>query len=266
MPDAIPIDIISPPSNDEFYRQYVAGNRPVVLRGAINDWPALKLWTFRYFMENFGNVDANAARVKDGKGYINVEEGIKFKSFSLKEALARVEDGKLEESWTISTPVSLLPKSLLKDYTAPRYCAGGKFLTSLVFLGASGLATPLHQDLQENLYTTIKGRKRITLFAPSAPVYPYSRFSKLPNFSQVDLGYPDYRRFPRLAKAQPYSAELSAGEILYIPSFWWHYIQNLEPSVAMNFWWAAGWRVPIVWAGIMYGRLRSLGNHSDVNK
>ena len=262
----IPIEKIPAPGKKEFYRKYVSGNRPVVINGVMDKWAALKIWNFQYFIKNFGNTETTTGRVKDGKGYVSINEGIVFKNSTFKEALPIVEEGNIEESRTVITAVSALPSTVLNDYTPPEYCSDGRFLTSFMFLGAKGLVTPLHQDLQENLYAVIKGKKKITLFAPGAPVYPYSRFSKLPNFSQIDVGNPDYQQFPNLVHAQPYSVELEAGEILYIPSFWWHYISNAEPSIAMNFWWAVGWRIPIVWAGLLYGKIRNLGNHSISNK
>mmetsp|Transcript_33038 Transcript_33038/g.52997 ORF Transcript_33038/g.52997 Transcript_33038/m.52997 type:complete len:108 (-) Transcript_33038:709-1032(-) len=30
--------------------------------------------------------------------------------------------------------------------------------------------------------------------------------------------------------------ELKAGEMLYLPAGWWHHIENLGPTVMVNFW------------------------------
>ena len=32
----------------EFYRNYVSMNQPVVMRGAVRHWPAVRLWTIEY--------------------------------------------------------------------------------------------------------------------------------------------------------------------------------------------------------------------------
>jgi Cupin-like domain len=37
------------PDELEFYRSYVAANRPVIVRNAINHWPALTKWNADYF-------------------------------------------------------------------------------------------------------------------------------------------------------------------------------------------------------------------------
>jgi hypothetical protein len=91
----------------------------------------------------------------------------------------------------------------------------------------------------------VKGKKRITLFAPGSGVYPNSRLSKLPNHAQFDPENPDYVRFPKAKNIQPYIADLKGGESLFIPSFWWHHFHNIEPSIAVNFWWGQGWKLSI---------------------
>jgi len=30
--------------------------------------------------------------------------------------------------------------------------------------------------------------------------------------------------------------ELKAKEVLVVPKHWWHYVENLEPSVSINTW------------------------------
>ena len=36
------------PSPLEFYREWVAPNRPVIIKNAIKHWPALKKWNYDY--------------------------------------------------------------------------------------------------------------------------------------------------------------------------------------------------------------------------
>ena len=44
-------------------------------------------------------------------------------------------------------------------------------------------------------------------------------------------------RFPLFAKVRPLEATLHAGDLLYIPQFWWHHIENLtDGCVSLSFW------------------------------
>jgi len=43
-------------TQDEFIRKYLRPNRPVILRGAMGDWRALKEWSPEFFVEHFGDI------------------------------------------------------------------------------------------------------------------------------------------------------------------------------------------------------------------
>jgi hypothetical protein len=94
------------------------------------------------------------------------------------------------------------------------------------------------------------------LFAPNSPVYA-PRFSTKPTHSPVDMENPDYKKYPRVNEVQPYMVDLEAGETLYIPSFWWHQLRGLEPSIAVSFLWSRNWKLPIAGLAWTYTRLFS---------
>ena len=54
------------------------------------------------------------------------------------------------------------------------------------------------------------------------------------HFSEVDRI--DLERFPDLANARPYRCVIQAGESLFIPRGWWHWVKTLEKCAAVNYW------------------------------
>lgn len=50
------VERISVPDPLVFYRDYVAKNKPVIIQGAIDDWPALQLWSNDYLVKALGTV------------------------------------------------------------------------------------------------------------------------------------------------------------------------------------------------------------------
>jgi hypothetical protein len=48
------IKVIEKPDVVTFMRDFVAQNRPCVIKNAINDWPALKLWNREYLSKILG--------------------------------------------------------------------------------------------------------------------------------------------------------------------------------------------------------------------
>ena len=60
--------------------------------------------------------------------------------------------------------------------------------------------------------------------------------------SPVDILKPDYNRFPKFKEAQALNCTINEGDVLFMPSFWWHEVQSYpsenEPrNLAVNFWW-----------------------------
>ena len=97
----------------------------------------------------------------------------------------------------------------------------------------------MHFDRHENLNVQVYGRKRWVLFAPgqSANVYYRQRRDLPVIFSPVDMSDPDPVRFPRVQSAPRHDFVLEAGEVLYLPPGWWHYVESLSDSINVNYWW-----------------------------
>jgi lysine-specific demethylase 8 len=53
----------------------------------------------------------------------------------------------------------------------------------------------------------------------------------------VDAEQPDLARFPLFGSAPYFELTLHAGDMLYIPPRWWHYLRSLSTSFSVSFWW-----------------------------
>lgn len=56
--------IAGPPSAITFLRDHVASNRPCVVRGAFDHWPALQKWTPEYLSEVMGDAEVSGMRAQ----------------------------------------------------------------------------------------------------------------------------------------------------------------------------------------------------------
>lgn len=107
-----------------------------------------------------------------------------------------------------------------------------------MFVSSKGYFTSIHFDWAHGFLTQIHGEKRVTLIAPQASRHLYlnSPFStpipryatKLPNHV-VDA----IPTFTSLANVHLEQIVLKEGETLYIPPFWWHEVETLEPSASL---------------------------------
>ena len=136
-----------------------------------------------------------------------------------------------------------LPQEVLRTWGAgaPGYYDLSRFEPPTVWLGAPHSLTPLHRDSTDNFALQLVGCKRWTIFPPQDAPYLYMSFvdaSPGGDFatSAVDLRNSDLERFPAFANAHPITFDLHAGEMLYLPMGWSHFVENLELSLMVNYW------------------------------
>ena len=61
---------------------------------------------------------------------------------------------------------------------------------------------------------------------------------KRPNHSYIpDIKRPNFKKFSKFKEAVQYKVTLNPGNVLFIPSGWWHQVESLNPSISLNFWW-----------------------------
>ena len=117
-----------------------------------------------------------------------------------------------------------------------------------VWMGMGGGATPMHFDAMSNFFTQLVGRKRVLVFPPSQAynIYPHACEHVQDSYSMVDLealgatassgeagggaGAGDVAggcgEYPALARARGLEATLEAGDVLWLPSFYWHHVRR----------------------------------------
>jgi len=58
--------------------------------------------------------------------------------------------------------------------------------------------------------------------------------------SPVDIKKPNYETFPKYEYAKSIECNIKKGEVLYLPSYWWHEVQSKPDenhrNIAVNYW------------------------------
>ncbi len=156
----------------QFLDEHYALSRPVVMTGAMEDWPAMTRWTPQYLKDRFSerSVSVQANRTSDANYEQNSERlrrQMPFGEFvDLVESVAESNDyyitannagtnrEALKELWE---DVVLFPEYLRSDDPANR---------GFFWYGPKGTITPLHHDLTNNFMAQVRGRKLVRLVAP----------------------------------------------------------------------------------------------------
>lgn len=235
--------------------------RPAILRGAGAHWPLVHAglrggeWAYDWLAQRAGPAPVNfflAPPEAEGRfTYTDDLTGFAFQPMHapLAALLKRLTDfkdhprppgvyaGAVRVGEVFADRLGPLDLGLLPPDADP---------TVSLWIGNS-TTTAAHWDQPQNLACVIAGRRRFTLFPIEqvGNLYfgPPDRTPAGQAISLVDFARPDLARFPRFADAVKAAeiADLSPGDVLYLPSLWIHHVQGLDPLGAMvNFWWRDG--------------------------
>lgn len=126
---------------------------------------------------------------------------------------------------------ALEPQAALYATEADR--ANGQQFT---WLSSPGVRTHTHFDSDRNTFVQLLGSKRFVLWPPNqtARLCPFPRLHPLWHKSRVAFEAPDLAACGSYAGSSALVAEVRAGDVLYVPPFWWHTVETLSPSLSLS--------------------------------
>ncbi|XP_060072391.1 bifunctional peptidase and (3S)-lysyl hydroxylase Jmjd7-like [Ylistrum balloti] len=259
--------ISAPVSPLRFYREHVASNKPVVVEGALQHWPALKLWEESYFRKKIG--DVNVSVTVTPNGYADAVTDGKFvmpdeRKMTMSKFLDELDAPKKDKVFYIQKQNSNLTEefsSIISDVDTDIDWgteAFGQPPDAVNFWMGDGRAvTSMHRDHYENLYCVVRGWKTFILIPPTDLAYvPYEIYQsasyrendqggfeivddeetgKVP-WVAIDPESPDLDRYPQYGHARPLKVTVHAGQMLYLPSLWFHHVSQSHGCIAVNYW------------------------------
>ena len=114
---------------------------------------------------------------------------------------------------------------------------------AFLWLG-NAVTAATHYDNLDGINCVVAGRKRFTFFPPDQLPNLYIGPLELGPGGQptslVKVSAPDLERYPRFAEAlaNAETADVEAGDAVYIPNLWWHNVESFEPlNLSVNYWW-----------------------------
>jgi hypothetical protein len=227
-----------------FAEEFLSGlGRPVVVTDALERFPARQRWDLDYFAATLGDEIVHAAWptfepqvlvrmwVRDYIDYVKDPDRPPVGEV-VKGDLADLRGRLYVPSWR---PVTRLPGDFsphpyfVEDFTRLLTERMKARLNGWVLIGPAGAVSRLHFDaLATHAYLAqFYGTKRCFLFSPADSPYLYD--------GQVDPTAPDLDRFPLYSQATPYECVLEPGDLVFMPSNWWHHVICLEPSITVSF-------------------------------
>lgn len=207
----------------EFIEHYVKPQKPVVIEKLIEDWPAKDIWTFDYFIKIAGEIEVplyDSRPITSKYKYNEPQAKMRFKDY-----IDILQNKPTDLRMFLFNLIKEKP-ILQKHIKIPDL--GLKLLKSLpfLFIGGEGSKVFMHYDidLANILHIHLQGQKHCLIFPPSETKYLYKVPNSLKTNDGIDFTNIDFKKYPALAYAKGYTADLSPGETLYMPEGYWHHM------------------------------------------
>lgn len=224
-----------PVQRGTFERELLRSPRPISMRGLAKDWTAFHRWSFEFFEREGRGVQVVATKSVVETAHtrrIDIDLADYVRSLIADDGTVI---GGPQQTYVSFMPIFEVMPQLKADVPMRELFGPFTITTQSAWLGPAGTITGLHNDAFPNVLTQLRGRKGVLLFPPR-PIDQYRspKFEIATSLSLIDLREPDWQRFPRLRELVPLVCILEAGDSLYIPAGWWHYVVSETPSISLT--------------------------------
>ncbi|KAK8760853.1 hypothetical protein V5799_027880 [Amblyomma americanum] len=261
-------EITSVPSPLEFHRRWVSPSVPVIIRGGVSHWEAVKKWTRAYLRNKIGDLAVTVAVTPNGfadaiHGSVFVtpeERAMKFGEFldilegrNPSKAVFYIQ----KQNSNFTDEFVTLTGDVERDVHWATQAFGKAPDAVNFWMGDERAVTSMHRDHYENIYCVVSGHKDFILLPPTdLPWVPYEnykqgryregvdgRFDVIASgddtsvpWIPVDPENPDFDKYPSYRHASPVRCRIGAGDVLYLPSLWFHHVRQSHGCIAINYW------------------------------
>ena len=241
-----------------FDEEIVPLNRPAVMRGLVNHWPAVNAarkspQALSDYMQPLSKEQPISVFLAEARhrGRFFYDDSLQGFNFTREQMTIRALLGRLLQAQSDLQGPALYVGAVPVAEHMPGFEASHPLAVldpamphrASLWIG-NRTRVAAHFDEASNVICTIAGRRRYTLFSPEQirNLYfgPLDRTPAGVPISMVDFAQPDYHRFPRFRTALEHAevAELNPGDALYLPAHWVHHAESLDTfGMMMNFWW-----------------------------
>lgn len=232
----IQVERVKTLSPEDFHANYLSKGIPVLIEGGAADWPLMKRWSFESFRERFGH---ETIKLVQRKG-LSDDDFVDEREFSEEIGFGEFLDQVLDHGRKYMRFSPLLEKfpELFEDFDHAFFkrMVHNPWGTSFqLFIGAKGTFTPLHNAITPFFFLNVSGIKRwalipshyLAVLNPAADGFGY-------NHSEADLEFTNVEGFPGIDCIDRMEAVMSPGDLLYVPSWMWHCVQNETPTIGVR--------------------------------
>lgn len=237
----IPVERRKNLSVEEFKKHYLKKGIPVVMEGAANNWPCVKNWSLDYFKQQHGDDEILLVQLQ--------KEGYPYETITLAEVIDNMQTGG-GKYYRFYPLLERHPEHVRDfDYTwlLQHRNKINWFEMFQAFIGGKNSATGLHNAGTCNVFVQVYGKKHWRLYPPyytmiidPDPVKNVYRHAPMRSAtgSPFDPFNPNYGKpFELFKYIDTIDAELNPGDVLWLPPYYWHCVQNPTDSIGVSYRW-----------------------------
>jgi tetratricopeptide (TPR) repeat protein len=216
-------------SPEEFLTEYARKNRPVLLTGLLDDWPAWQAWTRAAFLQRHGDTPVQVRRSSDVTDD-NYQQGRQRPRMALRDYLDQVMGKAASGDRDPLYLFGLNPfEGLERDYHSPPQFLGPTFgfdegqrqEKALFYIGPAYSGVSFHQHTA----------------AWNALLFGYKRWFLLPPFhfyGPTTIAMHAWASTWRERFGSSlYECVQQPGEVLFVPQYWYHAVLNVSDCVGI---------------------------------
>ena len=222
--------------NYSIVENIINSRSPSIITGWLENISELRKWSFDYFER------LNPDYIVSIKKNIPEQEKTKLLQMTIKEYIDFIRKNTYKGNYYLSEDIHYLSSntidSEINDFFSKYFMNIGHIKTNALWIGPNQSKTGLHYDKDHiNLLCQVKGEKKIVLFSPLQTPYLYQsdKYDNGAILSHINFWNPDLKKYPLFNQAKYVEIILHEGQILIIPPFWWHAIENIGDNIAFSY-------------------------------
>jgi hypothetical protein len=238
-------------------------DQPHILKDTL-EWPQMDAWiddkmpNYSKLLKEFGKCTVSVCDDKQDKIMMSFEDAI----IKMKECKYYIKDFHFYQQ----VKEYKLPQVLQDDFLNEYFDLWGEDDYRFLYLGTNGTSTPMHHDVLKSFSWSVNltGCKKWTFVSPDQEKLLMDAFG---NVLENIYDY-DQNRFKDAINVQTLEIDQAPGQIIFVPSGWYHQVVNIGETLSINHNWINAHNLECVFEYLesVFGEIQDLiQEHSDMD-